>query len=218
VNASETQWLTAEGVRLRKIGSAPIHLSVGRGERIGLLAGAGSGKRQLLRTLARLEGAAAGRIRWNGIDVTHTPRWLMSRAQREGVLMIWENPYVLFGQNRPVRTIVGSGAKLVEAGLTPAALDLEVSALSGLARVRLALAYTAKRRPRVLLVDDVFHHLAPAVWQEVVSVLGRILPRETAMILASRHASALERMERVVVLSDGDIVENGFTSEHLARS
>ena len=218
MSASDTAWLVAEGLRLRKIGTGPIQMRVGRGERIGLLAAPGSGRGQLLRTLARLEEAAAGRIWWNGVDVTHRPRWLMSRDLREGVLMIWENPYVLFEQNRPVRTIVGSGQRLVEAGLTPAALDLEVGALSGFARIRLAFAYAAQRRPRMLLVDDVFHHLVPGVWQEAVSDLERVMPRETVVIVASRHASALEAMQRVVVLSDGDIVEPRSTSENLSRS
>jgi ABC-type branched-subunit amino acid transport system ATPase component len=217
VRASDAGLLAVEGVRLRSIGTEPIDMMVRTGERLGLLGDSDSGRRQLLRTMARLEEPATGRIRWNGVDVTRRPRWLMPRDLREGVILIWENPYVLFEQNRLVRHIVQSGTSLVEAGLTPVALDLQVQSLSGFARVRLALAYAARRRPRVMLVDDIFHYLAPAVWQEVIRTLERILPVETALVVASRYPAVLESMARVMAMSGGDIVDGGSASEVLAR-
>ncbi len=217
MDAADGFLLAAEGLRLRNIGNQPINLTVEPGERIGILGERGSGRGRLLRTLARLEVSAAGRIWWNGVNVTRRPRWLMSRALRESVILIWENPYVLFEQNLMVRQLVESEVHLVEAGLTPAALDLKVSALSGLARVRLALAYAAQRRPKVILLDDVFHHLAPTVWQEVTGVLASKVSGETAVVVASRYSSALQAMERVLVVSNGDIIDCGASGEVFPR-
>jgi ABC-type glutathione transport system ATPase component len=212
VSVPDGALITAEGLRLRAMGTQPIHLAIRPGERVGLLGATGSGRGRLLRALARLEPPAAGRIRWDGADVTHRPRWLMRRAQREGVILIWENPYVLFEQNLTVRQIVGRGDRLAQAGLSPVALDLPVKALSGLARVRLALAYAAQREPRVLLVDDVFHHLVPAVWSEVVARFDQFAAAGAALVVASRYPSVLQSMQRVVVMSNGDIVERGLGS------
>lgn len=218
MNVSGGALLVAEGLRLQGIGSEPINLVVERGARIAVLGDAGSGRGRLLSTLARLEAPAGGRIRWMGLDVTRRPRWLMPRSLRESVILIWDNPYVLFEQSSTVRQIVESGVRLAKAGLTPAALDLQVKSLSGLSRVRLALAYAAQRRPHVILVDDVFHHLAPAIWPEVVAACEDSVTEESAVVIASRYPSALRTMQEALMLSDGDLVDPSVAGDVLSRT
>lgn len=218
MSPADVALLSAEELRLRAAGTQPIDLEIRPGDRVGILGSSGSGRGLLLRTLARLEEPAGGRIRWSGVDVTRRPRWLMSRTLRMGVVLIWENPYVLFEQNLTVRQIVGSSTSLAEAGLSPIALDLTVNALSGLARVRLALAFAAQRRPRVMLVDDVFHHLAPEVWQEVLTCVESCAAEETAVVIGSRYPSALQSMHRVIALSNGSITGSARSEAWLTSS
>jgi len=210
---------------VRGAGGAPINLTLRAGDRIGLLGAAGSGKQQLLRTLACLVKPAGGRIMWNGTDITRRPRWLLGRRQSD-VVLIWANPYALFADGtsprRLLRTISARGS--AAAGepshdvVFPAALrDVRVGALSGYQRVRLALAYAERRGARAILLDDVFRSLSPGTWPALLAQLDRTIGDQRALLIASEYPRALTHTDHILVLLDGEVVEQGSTMAILQR-
>jgi len=180
------------------------------GDRVGLLRGAGQDLRGLLGALARLETPTAGRLLWNGVDVTRRPRWLLPRDLRHQVLLLWANPYALIEPGRGVRRAVAmrghmaggmSPDRLRASGLSSVVGDFSTGALSGVALVRLALAYMRLRQPRIVLVDDIFAHLVPESWPELLSALEDTAGESGALVIASRYRQAVAAMARVIVLT-----------------
>ncbi|MCU0522642.1 MAG: hypothetical protein MUF84_18365 [Anaerolineae bacterium] len=187
----------------------PLTLVVRPGDRIGLLSASGRELSMFLRTLARLQRPSEGRLFWSGVDVTRRPRALLPRHLREGVLLLWANPYALFQDGTRVGAAIGrSGAtsatpegRLRASGLSSALLEFGIGSLSGLERVRVALTYAQRHRPSVILVDDVFAHLIPESWRGLLATLEAVVGETGALIVASRYTEALGTMTRVIDLS-----------------
>lgn len=204
--------LLAEGLQAARCDAEPLTLVLNPGDRVGLLRGAQQDLRGLLRALARLEVPAAGHLLWNGIDVTRRPLWLLPRDLRHQVLLLWANPYALIEPGhsvhwaRAVRGRAASGTspdQLCASGLSPAVREFSTGVLSGVALVRLALTYVRLRQPRIVLVDDVFAHLVPESWPELLAALEDTAGEAGALVIASRHRQAVAAMTRIVVLGSG---------------
>ena len=217
--------LTAESLCLRGVRGAPINLTLRAGDRIGLLGAAGSGKQQLLHTLARLEKPAGGRIMWSGTDITRRPRWLLGQRQSD-VVLIWANPYALFANGTSPgrllrrlssRSSTAAGEPSHDVGFPAAMRDIQVGALSGYQRVRLALAYAERGEARAILLDDVFRSLSPGIWPVLLEQLDRATGELGALLVASQYPRALAHTDRILVLLDGEIVERGLTASVLQR-
>ena len=91
--------------------------------------------------------------------------------------------------------------RLRASGLSSVVGDFSTGALSGVALVRLALAYMRLRQPRIVLVDDIFAHLVPESWPELLSALEDTAGESGALVIASRYRQAVAAMARVIVLT-----------------
>ena len=155
--------LSAEGLQIGGQRSGPIDLTLRAGDRVGVVATQAEEASRLLQVLARLRQPVAGHLAWRGTDVTRRPRWLLPQRLRDNILLIWANPYAIFAEDAEIGALVGNRgaqssatAQIMASGLSPGVLAFQVRSLSGMERVRLALAYAEKRQPQVILVDDVF--------------------------------------------------------------
>jgi len=201
--------LVAEALRVADEALGPLTLSLRAGEQIGLLTPDHGEARPLLRTLARLQRPNGGLLFWFGVNVTQKPRWLLPQRLKARVLLLWANPYGLFEGNTRVRTLLGRSNGLLSApdrlhqdsGLSPALLATRVKALSGVTRVRVALAYAQQRQPTVLLVGDIFSHLVPESWPGILDSLMKVVGRNGGVVIASRYLEALRSASQVIDLS-----------------
>ncbi len=199
--------LSAEGLQIGGQRSGPIDLTLRAGDRVGVVATQAEEASRLLQVLARLRQPVAGHLAWRGTDVTRRPRWLLPRRLRDDILLIWANPYAIFAEDAEIGALVGNrGAKssataqIMASGLSPGVLAFQVRSLSGMERVRLALAYAEKRQPQVILVDDVFDHLVPESWQALLTDLDRVVGERGALLITSRHLQVIEGMARVYTI------------------
>jgi len=198
-------------VRAAGSDAPPLTLALVPGDRVGLLGVSGTELSGLLRTLAGLQKPAEGRLYRNGIDVTRRPRWLLSQRMRAQVLLLWADPYVLFGDHVQVRTATKgeAPARLRASRLSPALHAFEVGTLSGLERTRVALAYVRRRGSQVILIDDVFSHLVPEAWPELLADLDGLAGEAGAIVIASRLPRALQTMKQLVDLGAGAAAARG---------
>ena len=217
--------LLADSVRPRDAEAPALTLALHPGDRVGLWWEAPGGERRaLLRTLARLQRPAEGRLLWQGVDVTRRPRLLLPSKQRRAIVLIWSDPYALFEDNVRIGSLIGeadppsgsSGADQVDGGrLSPAPRGFRVSSLSGVERVRLALAYAVQRTHMgpdvgcVILVDDLFSQLVPESWPKLLNDLDQAAGETGALLIASRYVQVVQVMHRVYDLRDGEFVEHG---------
>jgi ABC-type proline/glycine betaine transport system ATPase subunit len=131
--------------------------------------------------------------------------------------LVLSNPYRAFAPPTPIAGLAlrgGAGVRqeLEAVGLSSSLSRERVKALSGAQRVRLAVALALTGTLEVLMVDDVFDHLAPEVWGELQSDIDRALGKG-ALVLASRHEEALRGMKQLLVLRRGVAVEWGGQQE-----
>lgn len=197
-------------------------LSVRRGELIAVLGPSGAGKSTLLNLIAGFLQPANGSITLNGHDHTRTPP-----AARPVSMLFQENN--LF-THLNVRQNIGLGMHpglrlnaVQQQKLSDIALQMGIGdllerlpgELSGGQRQRVALARCLVREQPVLLLDEPFSALDPALRQEMLLLVKEVCERQNLTMLMVSHSveDALRIAPRSVVIADGRIAWDGDTEQ-----
>jgi putative spermidine/putrescine transport system ATP-binding protein len=199
-----------------------ISLQVERGSLVALLGSSGCGKTTLLRTISGFNPVAAGRITLDGRDITALP------PERRGTAMVFQSyalwPHMTVAQN------IGYGLKLrgvakadiaarVESLLTllhlPDLAQRNVTQLSGGQRQRVALGRALAIDPGVLLLDEPLSNLDAHIRVELRHEIRAVQQRLgiTALHVTHDREEAMVIADRVVVLRDGKIAQEGTPHE-----
>lgn len=199
-----------------------INLEVEEGEFLALVGPSGSGKTTLLRTVAGFEDADAGTIRLRDQVVVHNTTAVAPERRRIG--MVFQD-YALF-PHLSVRENVGFGLPrgrgrngMVEHALESVEMTRWIDAmpheLSGGQQQRIALARALAPEPGIILLDEPFSNLDPALRAQVRSDVRRILHDAgvTAMLVTHDQEEALSIADRVAVLLHGSIAQIGSPRE-----
>jgi sulfate/thiosulfate transport system ATP-binding protein len=207
-----------------------VSLDVPGGELVALLGPSGSGKTTLLRIIAGLEPADGGSIRFHGEDATDQP----VRERQVGFVFqhyalfrhmsVFEN--VAFGLRVRPRRVRPSEAEIRDTVMGLLRLvQLEVlaqrrpSELSGGQRQRVALARALAVKPKVLLLDEPFGALDAKVRKELRRWLRRLHEEVhvTSVFVTHDQEEALEVSDRVVIMNEGRVEQNGTPEEVYER-
>ncbi|MCE1225264.1 MAG: ABC transporter ATP-binding protein/permease [Geobacteraceae bacterium] len=193
------------------------------GERVGITGPVGCGKSTLLRLIPRLLPLSDGMLFINGQDVNGLElaslRRLMGYLPQETTLFsrsIAEN--VAYGGDGILELAVqraGLDSDLQEfsAGLTTVVGERGVT-LSGGQRQRVALARALVREPELLLLDDPLASVDAGREDEILGALAESWQGKT-VLLVSQRLSAFRDCQRILVLDEGRIVEQGTPEELL---
>src|SRR5688500_13992212 len=207
-----------------------ISFAVADGELVALLGPSGCGKTTLLRIIAGLETSDAGSVLFDGNDVARR------NARDRGVGFVFQH-YALFRHmtvfenvafglrvrpraERPADDEIGRRVKsLLELVQLDYLGDRYPSQLSGGQRQRVALARALAVEPKVLLLDEPFGALDAQVRQELRRWLRRLHEEIhlTSVFVTHDQDEALELANRVVVMSDGKIEQDGTPGEVVER-
>ncbi len=207
---------------------AGIDLDIRPGERIALLGPTGAGKSTLASLLVRFYDPRAGRITVDGHDLRDVT---VLSLRRQVTVMLQEQilfhttirDNIAFGTPRPIEE-VRRAAERAEAHefieRLPEGYDTVIgedgSTLSGGQRQRLALARALLRSAPIVILDEPTSALDLDTEERVWSRVEEILEGKTTILIAHRLSSA-RRADRIVLLGDGTIVEQGSHAELLAR-
>lgn len=195
-----------------------LTLRIEPGELVTLLGPSGCGKTTTLRMLAGLESPTAGRILIGGEDVTRLP------ANRRDVSMVFQSyalfPHMTVAQNvayglesggmkaGPARDAADRGLGLV--GLDGMGERLP-SELSGGQQQRVAVARALVLEPQVLLLDEPLSNLDARLRRRVRTEIRDLQQRLgfTAVYVTHDQEEALAVSDRIVVMQDGRIAQEG---------
>ena len=205
---------TATGEQIRAVDH--LCFAVGKGELLVLLGPSGGGKTTTLRLIAGLETPDEGIIRIGGKVVNATP------AGERDIGMVFQRdalyPHMTVSENISFGLKVrGVGGPLRDARVRETAELLRVAdclsrfpaELSGGQRQRVALARALARQPSLLLLDEPFSNLDPALRGHLRAELSRLRAtlHTTALFVTHDQAEAMSLGDRVGVIAQGSLLQ-----------
>lgn len=207
-----------------------VSLQIRAGETVGITGEVGSGKTTLLRLVPKLLPVADGMLFVDGKDINSLSvaglRQLIGFVPQEAFLFsrtIAENiSYGMKGSHdRELLEKIAAQAGFMEdvAGF-PNGFETQVGekgvTLSGGQRQRLAIARAVAGNPPLLLLDDPLSAVDAGREEEILNELGRFYSGRTVLIVSQR-VSAFRDCDRVIVLKEGEIAEQGTPAQLLSR-
>ncbi len=205
-----------------------VSLQAEPGQVIALVGSSGAGKSTIAQLVSRLYDVDAGAVRLAGVDV----RDLSAVAIRDAVGMVTQDGHLFHDSirgnllfARPDATEEEVWDALERARLAdlvrslPDGLATVVGErgyrLSGGERQRLTIARLLLKRPRVVVLDEATASLDSTSEAAVQAALTEVLAGRTALVIAHR-LSTIRTADRILVVEDGQIVEQGTHIELLA--
>lgn len=205
-------------------------LTIQPGERVGLVGISGSGKTTLTKLLLRFTDVLAGAIYIDGQDIRDVTQESLRRAiayvPQESSLFhrsVYEN--IAYGKPDATRQEVERAAKMANAEefirTLPEGYDTLVGErgikLSGGQRQRIAIARAILKDAPILVLDEATSALDSESEALIQEALDNLMHGRTAIVVAHR-LSTIAGLDKIVVLREGRIVEQGTHAELLARS
>ncbi len=212
-----------------------LSLSIQSGEKVGLVGTSGAGKSTLVKLILRFYEAEAGHILIDGQDVSTVTqdslRQTIGMVQQDSALLhrsVREN--ILYGNPEADEAAMIRAAQQAEAHqFIPTLEDSEGRKgydarvgergvkLSGGQRQRIALARTILKDAPILVLDEATSALDSEVEAAIQSTLRGMMEGKTVIAIAHR-LSTIANMDRIVVMEDGRIIEDGTHDELLASN
>jgi len=206
-----------------------FNLDIKPGQKIGLVGASGSGKTTLTRLLLRFSDLDSGRITIDGQDITHITqddlRRSISYVPQEPLLFhrtLREN--ISYGKPKATDEELLRAARRAHAdefiAKLPQGYDTLVGErgikLSGGQRQRVAIARAMLKDAPILVLDEATSALDSESERLIQDALWKLMEGRTAIVIAHR-LSTIQHMDRIVVLTDGAIVEQGSHAELIAH-
>ena len=201
-----------------------ISLDVKRGEIIAIIGGSGTGKSTFLRTLNLLERPTAGKIFFDGKDISTQPPEIL----RQRVGMIFQS-FNLFAGLTLIENAIAAPVELKGLSKQEACerakklfesvgLDEKIfnypDELSGGQQQRAAIVRALMMEPEILLFDEPTSALDPTMVGEVLAVIRMLAKKNLTMIIVTHEMNfAREIATRVLFFADGEIYEQGTPAE-----
>ena len=194
-----------------------VSFEVGQGETVALIGANGAGKTTLLRTIAGAHRPHAGRVLFDGVDVTRVPA---HRRVSMGIALVPEGrrlfPGLTVDENLRVAVVPARRGRwnvrtvLEIFPLLQPRRRLLAANLSGGEQQAVAIGRALLSNPRLLLLDEVSLGLAPVVVDAVYRSLQQIIGEGTSVVLVEQDLTrALQTAGRVICMLDGRIVLEG---------
>ena len=208
-----------------------VSFSVAEGETLGLVGESGCGKSTLGRTILRLIEPTAGKILFEGEDISDCSALQMRQLRREmqivfqdpleslnqrhSVGMILEEPFIIHKQGTPAQRKEWVKELLEKVGLPAESVTRYPHEFSGGQRQRIGIARAIALKPKLLICDESVSALDVSIQAQILNLLLDLQQEmNLTMIFISHDLSVVKHIsDRVIVMNAGKIVEEGLAKE-----
>lgn len=209
-----------------------INLKLWEGETLGIVGESGSGKTTLGRTLMQLIQSYTGEILYRGVAVSD----LMTRQRKQfyqTIQLIFQDPYASLNPRMSIgelirepivvhRLIATKSEQIKKVNELLEAVQIDPQwyhryphQLSGGQRQRIAIARSLALQPRILICDECVSALDTTIAAQILNLLNDLKARyRLSYLFISHDLGIVQNMaNRVIVLKEGQIVEENFTDQ-----
>jgi len=219
----------------RRGGVADLNLTIRAGEKLGIVGASGAGKSTLVAMLLRLYDCEKGAVLVDGQDVRNVTQESLRRqigmvTQETAMFNRSARDNIAYGRPDATEAEIIAAARAAEAdGFISQMIDHTGRKgydaflgergvkLSGGQRQRIALARAFVKDAPILVLDEATSALDSEVEANIQTALDRVMQGKTVLAIAHR-LSTIAAMDRIVVLDDGRIVEEGTHEALLAQN
>lgn len=202
-----------------------VSLHVLPGEVVTIIGGNGAGKSTLMKAISGLEPAAAGRIEFEGADITRMPGHLRVPL---GIAQAPEGRQVFADQTVHDNLVLGAYHRKDPAAEIAADIERQFNAfprlrerrnqmagtMSGGEQQMLAIARALMSRPQLLLLDEPSLGLAPLIVKEIFAIVRELKAQGVTILLVEQMANqALAVADRAYVLETGRFTLQGWAAD-----
>ncbi|MEM9008312.1 MAG: ATP-binding cassette domain-containing protein, partial [Cyanobacteria bacterium P01_F01_bin.86] len=206
-----------------------LDFTIRPGEKVALVGPTGAGKSSIIRLLCRLYDVNKGSILLNGVNIRDLPQAELRRR----MAVILQDGFIFAGD---VKSNITLGEDYSLAAVKQAAARTNVASfieqlpqgydtvlrergtnLSGGQKQLLAFARAAIRNPGILILDEATANLDVATEALIQDALEKLLQGRTAIIIAHR-LSTIRNVDRILVLKQGELIEQGNHETLLAQN
>lgn len=206
-----------------------FNLNIREGERVGLVGPSGGGKTTITKLLLRFADLESGELLIGGKEI----RSIAQKSLRESIAYVPQEPLlfhrtlyenIAYGKQGATEAEVMAAAKRAHAddfiSNLPLAYETLVGErgvkLSGGQRQRIAIARAMLKNAPILILDEATSSLDSESEKYIQEGLWELMRNKTAIVIAHR-LSTIKHLDRILVLEQGDIVEDGTHEELVAK-
>lgn len=204
-------------------------LTVKPGEKIGIVGHSGAGKTTIIKLLLRFIDVTGGSITLDGQDIRH----ITQDALRSNIAYVPQDPAlfhrtlrenIAYGNPGASQEEIVAAAKQARAhtfiSRTPLGYETLVGErgvkLSGGERQRVAIARAILKNAPILVLDEATSALDSESELAIREALDQLMKNKTTLVVAHR-LSTVQKMDRIIVIEDGEIIEHGSHKELLLK-
>ena len=207
-----------------------INLTIKPGEKVALVGPSGAGKTTFVRLLLRLYSPTSGKILIDGQDIAKVSQ----ESLRKSISMVPQDPIlfhrtlaenIAYGKRDAIKKEIEQADRLAHCNEfisnLPFGFETYVGErgikLSGGERQRVAIARAILKNAPVLVLDEATSSLDSHSEMLIQDALNNLMQDKTVIVVAHR-LSTIQKMDRIIVIDNGKIIEQGSHLELLANT
>jgi len=206
-----------------------LNFTIHPGEKVALVGPTGAGKSSIIRLLCRLYDVSEGEILLDGVNIRDLPQAELRRRMavilQDGFLFAGDvKSNITLGEDYSLEAVKAAAEKTNVARFIeqlPQGYDTQLrergTNLSGGQKQLLAFARAAIRNPGILILDEATANLDVGTEALIQDALEKLLEDRTAIIIAHR-LSTIRNVDRILVLKQGELIEQGDHESLLAQN